>query len=177
MPRATAKARDQLDARLGDQGRVSTDARTGGVKWLAATDTAVTGARSGDAANVALDYVRANQAAIGLDEDDLDALELAARYTDVNGVTHITWAQTDEGLESYDTTLSVNLGPNNEILNVTGSPVHDLSVASAVPGIGALEALRVAKLEVGGEMTPPNADRRPGAERATTFANGDAPSS
>ena len=141
------------------------------MKWLAATDTAITGARSGDAADVALNYVRANQAAIGLDEDDLDALRLAARYTDVNGITHITWHQTSRGLESFDTTLTVNLGAGNEILNVTGSPVHELSAPTTVPRIGALKALAIAKDAIGGEMRPPRATASParlGRRRSST---------
>ncbi len=170
---AVDAARDRLDARLGDQGAVVTDPRTGAVRSLSSVDEPLTGARDGDAADVALDYVRAHLGALGMDASDLDGLRLAARYTDVNGITHVTWHQTSHGLVSYDSNLSVNLGLGNRVLNVTGSPVHDLSVPSPTPQVTALEALSVAKEAVGGEMTPPAADRSAGVDRPTTFANGD----
>jgi subtilisin-like proprotein convertase family protein len=146
---AVEKARKRVSARLGSEGIVSSDAVNGGIRSLGASDGLLTDANDDGAQAVALDYVSSHLKVFGLDESDLSALQLAARYTSPDGVTHLTWQQTDRGIPSYDTFLSVNVAADGSIVNVTGSPVHDLSVDSAAPDLTRGGAIDAAESEVG----------------------------
>ena len=67
----------------------------------------------------------------------------------------------------------MNVGPNNEIINVTGSPVQSSPSRRRPRRSGRLKRFGIAKLEVGAAMTPAEREAPPGVERATTFTNGD----
>jgi len=97
------RARSALERRLGNEGAVTTDRVSGAARLVARTDGFLTGRGGGDAATVALDYVRAQATAFDLDGADLSALRLTSRYTSSDGVTHVAWTQTDDGIAAYDT--------------------------------------------------------------------------
>ena len=146
---ATEAARARMDNRLGTQGIVSSDPVNGGVRSLGATDDVLTGPSADGAMATALDYVAGHPTVFGLDSADIAALRLAARYTSPDGVTHLTWYQTDQGIHSYDTFLSVNVAADGSIVNVTGSPVHDLSVPSADPALSRADGAAAAADDIG----------------------------
>jgi len=166
-------ARGTLARRLGDEGVVTTDRVSGGARLVARTDGFLTGRSGADAAAVALDYVRAQDTAFGLDGGDLGALRLTSRYTSPDGVTHVAWTQTDDGIASYDNVLYANVARDGRLLNIGGSAVGGLAVGSTAPALGAGEALTAAKGDVGGSIAAPRATQAPGAERATRFSSGD----
>lgn len=173
VPVRRAKARAGLEQRLGPEGVVQTDRRSGALGFVGRTDGAVHCA-DGDPADVALGYVRSQRAAFGLAETDLDALRLAARYASHDGVTHLTWLQTSRGVAAYDSTLSAHVTRRGCILNLSGAAVPGLTVESADPRLTAGAALGAARRDAGaGLSTSPRARQAPGAERRTTFTSGE----
>ncbi len=152
---------------------VGVDRTGGGIRSLSRTDDLLSAPATGDAESIAMDYVRDRTELFGLDSADLAQLRLAARYTSPNGVTHLTWRQTTRGLDSYDNLLTVNVAKDGRIVNVTGSLVHDLALATTAPDLTASEALAAAQRDVGTATTAPAASSATTTDRATKFANGD----
>jgi hypothetical protein len=170
----TARTRDARSAfRRRTAATVDVDRRSGGVRSLARPAGLLTAPASGDAATVALTYVRDRMELFGIDAHDVDALRLAARYTSPNGVTHLTWQQTSRGLDAFDSLLTVNVARDGRIVNVTGSLVHDLDVPSSTPALTPSEALATAQRDVGAQVTAPAARSTGTGDRRTAFSNGD----
>ncbi|MDO8213087.1 M36 family metallopeptidase [Conexibacter sp. CPCC 206217] len=174
VPAATDRARDALAQRLGTEASLSVDRTSGGIRAIGRTDGFLTSPSGDDAAAVALGYVRDHPVVFGLDGDDLAALRLLSRTTSGDGVTHLTWMQTSDGVEAYDSVLNANVTSDGRLLSIGGAPSADLSIATATPALTASQALRIVQRDVGGTLALPRADARPGAERRTTFSNGDA---
>ncbi|MEA2129819.1 MAG: extracellular elastinolytic metalloproteinase, partial [Solirubrobacteraceae bacterium] len=112
-------------------------------------------------------------AVFGLDGSDLDALRLDSRYRSPDGVTHLAYTQTYQGVGAYDNVLLANVDGDGRLLNVGGGAIAGLRVASVVPGLDAGAALAAAKRAVGGALVAPRARPGGGPERATRFSNGD----
>ncbi len=168
----TQDARDAFQKRAGGAA-VDADRTGGAIRSLGRTDALLSAPARGDAASIALDFVRDRTELFGVDGADLAALRLAARYTSPNGVTHLTWQQTSRGLDSYDSLLTVNVAKDGRIVNVTGSLVHDLDVATTTPALTATEALATAQRDVGAAASAPAASSAQATDRATKFSNGD----
>ncbi len=166
-------ARATLRRALGGEGIVSSDRISGGARLVARTDGFLTGRRTGAAADVALDYVRARPAVFGLDAGDLAALRTTRRLRSADGVTHLAYTQTYRGIAAYDNVLLANVARGGRLLNVGGAAVSGLEVASVTPRLDAMAALAAARQDVGGVLLPPHAHRTAGPERPTRFANGD----
>ena len=116
-------ARAALRARLGRQAVVEVDRRTGTVRSLQRLDGALSAPAAGDRSAVALRWVRANRAALGLSAADVDALRLSYRaVTRRPGITHLRYRQAYRGIPAFDNGLRVNLDRGGRVLNVTGSP-------------------------------------------------------
>ncbi|HST42714.1 MAG TPA: M36 family metallopeptidase [Conexibacter sp.] len=173
VPQATAQARELLARRLGGEGTLSGDRRSGGIRSLGRTDGFLTPPAGGDAEAVALDYLRDNATAFNLDAGDLAALRLVGRSTSGDGVTHLTWLQTSRGIAAYDSVVNANVTADGRLLNVGGAPTPDLALASTTPLLTASEALRVAQQDVHADPALPRASASPDSERVTRFANGD----
>jgi VCBS repeat-containing protein len=173
LPAAQRRGRASLERALGDEGVVSTDRISGGARLVARTDGYLTGARPGSPAAIAIDYVRAHPDVFGLDATDLDGLRLDSRYRTADGVTHIAYTQTYEGIGAYDNVLLANVDDGGRLLSVGGAAISGLRVASIAPGLDAPAALAAAKREVGGSLVAPRARQGRGPERPTRFSNGD----
>jgi subtilisin-like proprotein convertase family protein len=171
--RATRRARGELRDALGAQGVVSTDRTTAAARVVARRDGFLTAAAAGDPADIALGYVRARPGVFGLDANDLAALRLTSRYRSPDGVTHLAWVQTANAIAAYDNVLFANVARDGRLVDAGGSAVADLAPASAQPVVSAAHAVGAARADVRGPITAPRATQRPGAERATSFANGD----
>ena len=99
---------------------------------------------------MAIEWARANRAALGLTAADVDALRLDYRQmTHSTGITHLRYRQAYRGIPAFDNGLRVNLDRAGRILNVTGSPVSGLRVGSIVPQLDAAAALRALQRNVG----------------------------
>ncbi len=160
----------RLAAGLGAEGFADTDPATGAVSFVGRTDKFLTARSTAQPSDIVLDYVRANKAALGLDSADLAALQLTESYTSIDGVTHLTYAQKFDGLESFDTYLRGNVTEKGQLINISGSPVPNLSVPSTTPTLGADEALLAARADVGGDQSvPPVKSRSNAADQKTTY--------
>ncbi len=160
----------RLASGLGAEGFADSDPATGAVSFVGRTDAFLTPRSSDAPSQVVLGYVEANKAALGLDAADLAALDLTESYTSIDGVTHLTYAQEFDGLESFDTYLRGNVTKKGQLINISGSPVPNLSVPSTTPTLSADEALLAAREDVGGDDTvPPVESRSKAADQKTTY--------
>ena len=169
---AAIRARDQLGARLGRQGVVSVDPRTGTPRFVGKLDGALTGVSKSDPERIVLDYVRAERGVFGLSDEDIADLRLVRRYRDARGTTHLLWAQTWRGLIAWDNDLRAAVAADGRLINVGGSPAPGIASRSAVPSLSPSQALSEALDDVGGPRVAPEAMPRGGPDRRTTFAGG-----
>jgi extracellular elastinolytic metalloproteinase len=165
-----AAARRDFRARNGAQALLAVDPATGTPRALGRLDGFLTAASGRDASDVALDYVRARPAVFGVDAADLAGLKLVRRY-EAGGIEHLTWAQTYQGIQTVDTSLSANLTPDGRLVNVLGAPRHELAVPSVVPRVAAETAYAAAARGLGGRAATVSS-REGGAARATDFVGG-----
>ena len=165
---AAIRAADRLSARLGRQGVVDVDARTGTPRMVARLDGSLTGASESDPERIVIDYVRAQRGVFALSDDDLAGLRLVRRYTDDAGTTHLEWAQTWHGITAFDNGLQAAVAADGRLINVSGSPLPDLATRSAEPKLTAGQALARA---LGGGLAPRQESQR-GSDRHTTFSGG-----
>ena len=134
---------------------------------LARLDGALSGPASGSAEDAALRYVRANLAALGLQEDDLASLRPPVSDT-VDGITTIRWRQAVDGIAAADSELRVNVDRDGRVLSVLGSPASGLD-ADTTPTLTAGEAVRVVQDDAGVHRALP---RTSGGARSVTYADG-----
>jgi hypothetical protein len=167
---APGAATRALERRLGAQAVVELDGVTGTPRMLARLDGALSAPEAGAPEDVALRYVRANLAALGLDEGDLDTLRPPTAASS-GGITTVRWRQAVNGIPAADSELRVNVTRDGRVLSVLGAPAHDLDTATT-PGLTAGEAVRAVQDDTGVYRSLPR-DRAPsGATRATTYADG-----
>ena len=121
----------------------------------------------------ALDYVRAHEAAFGLDDGDLASLSARSSYTSIDGVTHVTWQQAVDGIESYDSYRRVNLTEDGRLINLGGAPVSDLRLDTTTPALSATDALAVARRNVDGSALATTPETEYEGAKLTAFADGD----
>jgi hypothetical protein len=167
-------AQTDLRRSLGGEAVVDVDALTGTPRVIQRLDGTITGPAGGDPAAIARGWVRANRAAMGLSEGDVDGLELVERTTTPGDrLTHLRFQQRYRGVPAFDNGLRISLDSSGRILSVSGSPLSDPTVASTRPEVGPRAALRALQRNVG---VAGQAEVRSGPEgprRETTFAGGD----
>ncbi len=171
---AMSPARRALVRSLGPQGVFELDARTGTPKEVARLDGYLTGPSSAAPSAVALGYVRSHLAAFGLTPSDLRGLTLVRDYVDVLGTHHLIWEQRYRGVPAFDDDLRANVTADGRLINVLGSPVHDLRVPSVTPRTTAQQAIAATYRSVGASapaLTVRRGSRGP--QRLTTFQGGD----
>ncbi|HEX4805465.1 MAG TPA: M36 family metallopeptidase [Conexibacter sp.] len=173
VPAAVSGARHAFLARLGIEAHLSSDPVGGGVRVLDRTNGFLSGLRAGDAATVALAWVRAHADVFGLTAAQIDALRLTRRTTSNDGVTHLTWVPVSNGVPAYDSELRVHVTRDGRVAAASGPPLGGLAISSATPRISASRALGIARDDVGGPAGLPRALTRPGVQQRTTFSNGD----
>ena len=146
---------------------------TGTVRSVQALDGPLTPPAGGDRAAVALGWMRANRAKLGMTAADVDDLELTARATSPGtGFTHLRYRRSDRGIPAFDGGLRVSLDRGGRILSVTGSPEAP-QVESATPRLGAVAALRALQRDVGVERAVDVESGPDGVRRMTRFEGGD----
>jgi hypothetical protein len=172
LPADDRAAREKLVRRLGRQAVLDADPVTATPRSFGRLDGALTGAQAGDAADIALRYVRTNADALGLAAGDLSTLRLADRST-VGGVTHLRWRQEYRGIPAYDNELRVNVDGDGRVINVLGAPRHALSVDSVSPRLSAADALAALARNVGSTRRAAVTSGPTGARGDTRFDTGD----
>jgi extracellular elastinolytic metalloproteinase len=167
-------ARTQLRSRLGREAVVQVDPVTGTTRSIQRLDGTLTGPAAGDRGDVAMRWVRANRAALGLTGADVDGLKLADRaVASGTGVTHLRYRQAFDGIPAFDNDLRVNLDRGGRIINVTGTPISGLGVASTDPRLDAVAALRALQRNVGVARAIDVTSGPAGVRQVTRFAHGD----
>jgi subtilisin-like proprotein convertase family protein len=173
VPASVHGARHALAERLGIEAHVSTDPVGGGVRAIDRTDGFLSGPHAGDPAAVALAWVTAHADAFGLSAGDVAALRLTEHTTSTDGVTHLAWVPQRGGVPAYDSALRVHVTRDGRVLAASGPPLGGLSLRTTAPRLTASQALGVAQNDVGAPAALPRGVTRPGAERTTSFGNGD----
>ncbi|HEY4098432.1 MAG TPA: M36 family metallopeptidase [Baekduia sp.] len=173
VPAATTTARRTLRRDLGPQAAFADDPVTGGLRSVGRTDGFLTGRSSSDPETIGLGYVRAHAAAFGLDAGDLAQLQPATRSTSPDGITHLTWRQLDNGVPAYDSALFANVAADGRLINVGGSPTHDLAPPATDPPLGPGAARAAAQRDLGVPTDNATADIGTDPARTTTFSTGD----
>ena len=135
---------------------------------LARLDGTLSAPAEGAAADVALRYVRANLAALGLSRSATSTRCGRPRPTTVDGITTVRWRQAVDGIAAADSELRVNLDGDGRVLNVLGSPALQGLDADTSPSLTAGEAVRVVQDNAGVYRSLP---RKSGA-RSVTYADG-----
>ena len=121
-----------------------------------AAHAALTGPAAGDPDDVARAYLEAHRAELGLTALDLSGAALGDRYTsEHNGVTHLYYVQTLDGIEVAEGVLNVNVAADGSILNLGNRFHSDLagSVPFRQPTVAAAAAVQAAASDLG--LTPP----------------------
>jgi extracellular elastinolytic metalloproteinase len=122
------------------------DGSTGTVRWQANLAGFLTAASSKKPTQVALGYVRAHAAALGLKPADLSTFHLARDYRDIDGVHHLYFQQRFNGHTVIRNGLTAAVTRHGRLLMVGGSPVHKSGVGTsssptvATPGQALAEA-------------------------------------
>jgi hypothetical protein len=169
---AAARASAARRPKLGAASVVRSDPLTGGIRLLAKRDGYLTGPRAASPRRIALDYVREQADAFGLDEGDLAAFELSHSYRSESGATHLQWQQTYRGIPAFDEGLRANVAADGQLINVGGAPRPDLAVTSIEPRIGAREALGSVARSLSTQVRLGPAGPSRGPERVTRFERG-----
>jgi hypothetical protein len=175
-PRSSAaarSARSALRARLGPQAVVDVDALTGTARTIQRLDGTLSPSSAGDRTTVALNWLRANRASVGLDLATIDRLSAPRRVDGASGLTVLHFRQSDRGVPAFDNEVRVVLDRYNRVLAAGGSPLADPSVASVDPKLSATEALRALQRDVGAVKAIDVSSGPSGATRATRFGGVD----
>ncbi|HEY6891418.1 MAG TPA: M36 family metallopeptidase [Solirubrobacter sp.] len=122
--------------------------------------------------DVALRYVHAHRAALGLDAADVAALA-APTVSRGGNVTTVRFRQAVDGIPAADSEVRVNLAPDGSVLNVIGAPQHALN-ADTTPAVSAGEAVRAVQAATGSFRATVQSKAAKGATRATTYTDGTA---
>jgi extracellular elastinolytic metalloproteinase len=120
------------------------DETTGVTRTLMSTKGLLTGARTGTAEAIALDFAKANLGALGLVQADLADLELTDSVPSANtGTTHLYYRQRHLGLPVYNGQLQFNIQKDGSLLSVNNAFFPSLAgmAKSAVPALGADQAV------------------------------------
>ncbi len=147
-----AGARLALARQLGTQGVVQSDPMTGTLRMVGRLDGFLTGRSARPARAVAMGFVRSNRAAFGLTNADIKTFRMRQDYVDIAGVHHISWTQSKRGIQVFHNGLRANVTGDGRLVNVTGSPVHGIRVASVVPRISSAAAIGAARVDGGARV-------------------------
>jgi extracellular elastinolytic metalloproteinase len=130
--RASSRPRtEQLRRSLGRQAVVDMDGLTGTPRLVARLDGFLTGPSARSAGQVALGYVRAHLAALGLTRADLLTLSLRRDYVDLTGTHHLSWTQSVDGIPAFSNGLRAAVTDSGRLLMLGGSPVSGLTAPPA----------------------------------------------
>jgi hypothetical protein len=163
-------------ARLGPGAIADIDPRTRTPRWLGSRSGFLTAPARGAPRTIALRWLRGHLDVIGLRAADLRTLRLSREYRSIDGVTHLTWQQTVNGIPAFDNAIRVHVTRDGRLISVQGSPRAGLPgrVRSTTPRLDAVAALSAAARHVptGGPSLVPRALESSGPRRLTLFAGG-----
>jgi len=154
---------------------VNEDETTGAVS-LSSHNGYLTSGRSGDAMGIALDYVRGQLGALGLEPEDLAGFQVTDIVpTRQTGATHIYLRQRHQGIPVYNAQLHINMNRDRKVMSVNNSFLPGLahSVRSLQPAISLPEAVAKAMSHLGKPVAaaPAVVSAAQGAQQVTRVAH------
>ena len=150
----------RLRASLGREAIVEMDGLTGTPRMVARLDGFLTPRSTKPAVAVALGYVRTHLSALGLRSADLATLRLRRHYVDVAGIHHLSWTQSQGGLEVFGNGLQASVTKHGQLISLGGSPVSGLGAPKPLttqvnsPGT----AISLARRDLGDSAKPGSGD-------------------
>jgi extracellular elastinolytic metalloproteinase len=162
--------------RLGNQAVLDFNSATGTPRNLGKLNGFLTGKSSATAKTVALRYVRAHHAVLGLSTRDLKTFRLTRQWTDIAGIRHLSFTQHARGIEVFGNGLRANVTKQGRLISLQGSPVSGLArmaaKTSSAPKLSAAAARSAAARDVGGRATHSRVTRVD-KDRSHTWKNHD----
>jgi extracellular elastinolytic metalloproteinase len=165
-------ARGALLAHLGGHAVLDADPITATPRVVGRLDGALTGPQAGNAAEVALGYVGANAAALGLGPADLAGLRLARRTT-AGGVTYLRWRQEAGGVPLLDNDLRMSVDADGRVITLAGAPRAGLDATALTPAVSATDARAAVARDAGVDHAATITSGPSGPRRETIFSTGD----
>ncbi len=152
-------------------------ALTSGPRLIVPATGAITEARTGTPADIGAAFLRDNAALYGLDEADLDGLELVRNYrTADTGVTHLQFVQKANGVRVYGADLRLAVDVHGRIVWAGGElvPAAVSAAKSDAWTLDVREASVAAARSIGVDATPRVLGAKAGSDDATLVDLGEA---
>jgi extracellular elastinolytic metalloproteinase len=153
---------------------VGVDALTGTPRFVAGRSAPLSAPAPGDRREVAERFVRRHLAALGLSRTDLGSLQLQQRTRIPGGAELFGYRQYADGIPSFDGGMRIAVDAAGRVVSVAGAAQPDLSVATDVPTLTAVEAMRRLMDNVGAQRAVHVARGPAGRRRSTQFTSGEA---
>jgi extracellular elastinolytic metalloproteinase len=171
QPAAHVAAVEQLSDTVPDLTAVF-DTRFGTVRTLSSHTSYLTGPNPGAPLDVALAYVRANLAVLGLSPADIAEFEVTdSVVSKQGGATHIYLRQLFQGVPVLNGQLHINVNRDGRILSLNNLFVPNLAAAAQglAPSLSAADALGVVAAHLGSSFAaePTVLSVEDGAQRVT----------
>lgn len=154
---------------------VQYDEATGVTRNLSKPGGYLAKARGGSARDIALDYARANNQLLGLEEVDLDDYEVTDEVRSrVSGSTHVYLRQKHLGLPVYQGQLQVNLNKKGRIYSVNNAFMPDVARAAnnVRPTVSTEEAVNAIAGDLGVTLSAAPSTAKSQANAVVTEVNG-----
>ena len=136
----------------------------------------LTGPHNGRPEDIALGFLDRNLADFGLSAADLAGLTVEEIVSRHNGVTHLRFQQTVNGIEVRERVLSFNVAPDGSIINAHGRLTPDSArrLDTAARNLSAAEAVEQAALRFGLTLAEPLAllEESEEADRTSLLSKG-----
>ena len=97
---------------------------------LTRLDGFLTGNSNKKPTTIALNYVKANHAALGLTSGDLNTFHLTRDYVDITGVHHLYFTQRIGGQTVFGNGLTAAVTKDGHLLTLGGSPVSKATLGA-----------------------------------------------
>jgi hypothetical protein len=162
-----------LRTKVGAQGIVDLDPLTGTARVVGKLDGFLTGPSRSAKKTIALEYLKANAAGLGLSATDVSRLVLRQDYVDIVGTHHLSFVQKAAGYEVFGNGVRVHITRDGRVAQVDGSPVADLPATLGSPGMNATQARDAAAENVFSSRKAAVLNAASGGNQSTAFAGGD----
>ena len=86
---------------------------------------------------------------------EVTQMKLVSRSVSPDGITHLAYNQTLDGIESYDSGLDAHVTRDGRLITVNDRTVRGAKLDDTSPDVTALAGLGKARLETGGLALPP----------------------
>ena len=124
-------APQSLSADVQELSALELDEVTGAVRSLSSERGFLSAATSGQPMTLAMNFVRSNLAALGLEAADLEGYTVSSVvHSKVTGATHIYLQQRYRGIPVYNAQLQVNVNRDGRIISVNNSFLPGLQRAA-----------------------------------------------